>query len=372
MNCERIRELLSEYIDNALDAQAKSSVEEHLKECRRCPEELASLKAYREKMGSLKDIKAPEGFLKAVHERLERRSEFEKIMRKIFVPIHIKVPMEALAVAASVLLIITIYRGTGKRPLTEMAQAPIFAERRVVAKRRAEKPAIPEDLDAKNKLAKVIFAVPEAEEEKEIPAELAREAEVAVGKTAEGQKPVEAVALLGAVVVDETLDELFKEKIESQPIELALLIRPKIYKAEYAQEAIGEAKKADTEKAYSKCLDVARDRRQEVVTRSPILKDDSLVTTAAEEKKGPSRQTLIRALEELKNLIEAVKGRLVDIEYDKDANLPQYVTAEIPSKIYPSFVKRLAEIGSVTGLPEEGPPHEIPQLIVKIKVTASE
>ena len=63
---------------------------------------------YLKQMSSLPKVKAPEDFLKKVHERIERRSAFEKIMRTLFVPVKIKVPLEAAAMTAVILIIATI------------------------------------------------------------------------------------------------------------------------------------------------------------------------------------------------------------------------------------------------------------------------
>ena len=91
MECAKIKDLLSEYIDGTLDAQTKALIDEHLLACPKCNEELASLKTLIRELGSVESFKAPDDFLEELHERLEPRVSFRKIMRILFVPGRIKI-----------------------------------------------------------------------------------------------------------------------------------------------------------------------------------------------------------------------------------------------------------------------------------------
>lgn len=109
MECSRSKELLSDYIDGILDARTKVLLEEHLMVCKGCREDLASLKALVQEMGSLKSLEAPRDFLEKVHERIEQRSKFGQIMRKLFFPVRIKVPLELATVTAIAILILAVF-----------------------------------------------------------------------------------------------------------------------------------------------------------------------------------------------------------------------------------------------------------------------
>jgi hypothetical protein len=110
MECFQAKELLSQYLDKALDAQTNKAIEEHLLLCKGCVQELASLKACVSCIGSLREVKAPDDFLASLHKRMERRSEFNRIMRKLFVPAKVKIPLEFVGVLVSVVLVIAVYR----------------------------------------------------------------------------------------------------------------------------------------------------------------------------------------------------------------------------------------------------------------------
>ncbi len=90
MDCSAIQELLSEYIDGVLDVKAKKAVEKHVSTCESCNQELASLSAVVEELGSLDQVKAPADFLEKIHERMEPRFSIDRLIRKLFVPFHIK------------------------------------------------------------------------------------------------------------------------------------------------------------------------------------------------------------------------------------------------------------------------------------------
>lgn len=119
MDCSRIKELLSEYADQALDLNTNEIVREHLSSCKACSEELAALRNCVKNISSLQQVKVPEDFLQKVHERIERRFEFEKIIRRLFVPLKVKIPLEFAGVLAVVVLVIAVNRVNQPLSLTQ-------------------------------------------------------------------------------------------------------------------------------------------------------------------------------------------------------------------------------------------------------------
>ena len=105
MDCSKIKERLSEYMDEVLDAETKAVVDKHLSTCKNCQEELASLKALVSELGSMEPVESPKDFLDQLHERMEKRSRLSRILRTLFVPMRIKIPLEfAGAVAVAILV----------------------------------------------------------------------------------------------------------------------------------------------------------------------------------------------------------------------------------------------------------------------------
>ncbi|MBN1568940.1 MAG: zf-HC2 domain-containing protein [Acidobacteria bacterium] len=60
MLCEKVLPLLSEYFDEALDAETAIQVSQHLNQCARCRKELSGISAVHDRLRSLNDIRAPE------------------------------------------------------------------------------------------------------------------------------------------------------------------------------------------------------------------------------------------------------------------------------------------------------------------------
>jgi DNA-directed RNA polymerase subunit H (RpoH/RPB5) len=110
MDCAKIKSLLSEYADGVLDPQNSDMVQKHLVVCKSCAQELSELKALIKQLNELPKVKASDDFLQKVHQRIERRDEFEGIMRKLFSPAKIKLPAEIAGVLVTALIVIGFFQ----------------------------------------------------------------------------------------------------------------------------------------------------------------------------------------------------------------------------------------------------------------------
>jgi hypothetical protein len=108
MECLRAKELLSEYLDGVLDTQSAAQLEMHLSRCTGCRQQLDALKALVSELNRLEPVKSPHDFLDQIHERLEPRSWFDTIVRKLFFPLRIKIPLELATAAVMAVLIIGV------------------------------------------------------------------------------------------------------------------------------------------------------------------------------------------------------------------------------------------------------------------------
>jgi cell division protein FtsN len=107
MDCAGIQEQLSEYIDGALDETTARTIEKHISTCKDCKETLASLRAVVKDLNTLEQMQAPADFLEKIHRRMEPRSQANRLLRKLFVPFKVKIPLQlAAAVAVSILVVL--------------------------------------------------------------------------------------------------------------------------------------------------------------------------------------------------------------------------------------------------------------------------
>jgi hypothetical protein len=238
---------------------------------------------YLKQMNSLPKVKAPEDFLKKVHERIERRSAFETIMRALFVPVKIKVPLEVAAMAAAIMLIVAT---SGiKKPAEQLAYAP-----------RAETagPALMKNEPvAENKIVMAEAGSSAAD------AVYINKGYVSAGLDVKDKVVAQAPAA------------------ENKPVELTLLVR-----------AEGS---------------VSLDRIEADVLRGSAAKEKAL---APQSEMIPARRPyLTEALSKVKNQVELAQGKVTNVEMNKDTGTPQYVDAEIPAADYPKFVEKLASVG---------------------------
>jgi len=107
-DCSETRDLLSEYMDDALDAKAKALADEHLRTCPACREELDSLKTVVKRIGSFESVKAPADFLDQLHKRMERRPRISVIWERLFYPLRVKIPLQLAGAAVMALIIFSI------------------------------------------------------------------------------------------------------------------------------------------------------------------------------------------------------------------------------------------------------------------------
>ena len=297
MECAKIKDLLSEYIDGTLDAQTKALIDEHLLACPKCNEELASLKTLISELGSVESFKAPDDFLEKLHERLEPRVSFRKIMRILFVPGRIKIPLEfATATAMAVLIFSILY-----------IQQP----------------------------EKMISEVPESSIHVKVTAKTSMDTVSPAGK-GEAFKPK-------PVLEKATAHQPSKKR---EIIELALFVKKEGTGKAYAP---GEAMEA----APAQERDAERPRTARLAAPKAEMKKDALrrerqVTGFAkekrpvlEEKPRPSFSGLHDTFTRVKELISLVEGKTLSVEYEPHTERPQSIRAEIPAKNYKSFCDKL-------------------------------
>ncbi len=334
MECARIRELLSEYIDGRLSAQTKALLEEHLAACKDCREEHAALESLVTELQSLEPMEAPKDFLETVHERLEPGFSFGKIIRALFVPPRIKIPLELATVMAMAVLVFSLLHI--QKPTEQVAMAPEPASPGKVAKQRA--------LDA---------------------------LQSAPGQEAYQQKFA------------------FKEAASPPPkrkreiIELALLLKSEAPGRAYAPAAPVEAAKAPESRTGATGQESAYPSKTRISRQADVELHEMKRAEPGEEKQPmalPKKEKLkvegerVRhslyaeeILSEVKNLIGHAEGKVISIEYDKQAELPYYLNAEIPAKQYSSLYEALKQLALIRASPAAMPENDRDVIEIRIR-----
>jgi len=124
MNCQDIRELSSDYLDQRLTPPETSFIEEHLRTCSSCRQEIELLRTTISLIGSLDPIETSADFLSQVHSKIERRDMVSRIRAWLFEPIKIKVPLEITALLLLGFLASHLYYRSAELPRQSGFSAP--------------------------------------------------------------------------------------------------------------------------------------------------------------------------------------------------------------------------------------------------------
>jgi hypothetical protein len=315
MDCCKIKELLSEYIDGTLDRRTKALIEEHLLTCRGCQEELDSLEALVKELRSLDAVDAPDDFLENLHERMEPSPWFRRIMRILFVPWRIKIPLELTGAVATVLLIVSIIHI--QQSEREMAGIPLGSTESMITK-KITADTLESRLEKEGYIPEPAFEEPTAEQPKR----------------------------------------------ERRTIELALLLRTdepeRVHAPGAAMEAAPTPRKRGAtiqeEKTYMLSPPRARIYREtesnDEIQPGKLKEEKRSITwgtgemSALKEEVGSPPSRFDEALSRVKDLIGLVGGKVISVEYEKKTESPQSIHTEIPAKHYSAFCEKLKHLGS--------------------------
>jgi len=103
MECQGVKNLLSEYLEGDLSDLQKAQVNQHLSSCKDCAAELETLKRLVKGLGSLKKVTAPPDLLDGIHRQLGKKAFLSRF----------KVPLEAAGVLASIILVVLFINQLG-------------------------------------------------------------------------------------------------------------------------------------------------------------------------------------------------------------------------------------------------------------------
>ena len=308
MECAEIEKFLSEYIDGTLDRETRDLVEKHLRTCKACREELASLRAVVKELGSLESVEAPADFLDKVHERIEQPSRFAKILRALFVPTRIKIPFQLATAAATAVLVFSLFNLM--QPAKQMVD-------------------VPSDSGPMRTADKTRVDSVEPAPEKEI-----YESKPVLKETALPQKLT-----------------------EKKPIQLVLLLKGEMIGAARAPHAAteppaGEKKKARAGEVSTRRL--AKQAAPKAGLKTDWHEGEQRSAPVPDEEKRGARDEAARASvhfgeapSKVIKLIELVDGEIIGEVYEREAGRPQFITAQIPAKNYHSFLDKLSQLGAL-------------------------
>jgi hypothetical protein len=123
MECNDVQEKLSAYVEGIISPEERTLIDEHLTLCQKCCESLADLKKTVEYIHNLEDVEPPTWLTQKVIARIKSEAKSNKgLLQKLFYPLHIKLPIEAVAVI--VIAVTALYIFKTIQPVVRLAKAP--------------------------------------------------------------------------------------------------------------------------------------------------------------------------------------------------------------------------------------------------------
>lgn len=110
MNHNDIRHMLSEYIDGAVSPGDRAAIEEHLRTCEQCTLALKELRQTIAVIRSVEEIEPPAWMTQKIMAKVREEAGKKNWLHRLFFPLHIKLPLEAIGVLFLAVTALFIYQ----------------------------------------------------------------------------------------------------------------------------------------------------------------------------------------------------------------------------------------------------------------------
>jgi hypothetical protein len=110
MKCEEVQSQFSDYVEKTAEGPRAKGIENHLTGCPICSEEFSGLLQCRQLIASLPVLEPPLGFTTRVMANVAEAANKTSFWKRLFVPLKIKVPLEATAVMLLGILSFYVYQ----------------------------------------------------------------------------------------------------------------------------------------------------------------------------------------------------------------------------------------------------------------------
>jgi hypothetical protein len=142
MECKDMQKRLSAYLDKAVSSKQKKAIDAHLKQCKRCRRYLVDLQKTIGYVQQLAEVEPPKWLAQRVMAQVRQEAEEQPgIVKRLFFPFHIKLPLEAIALILVAVGAVYIFKGM--QPQVQLARIPTEQKEMAPASARAPKKEAP-------------------------------------------------------------------------------------------------------------------------------------------------------------------------------------------------------------------------------------
>ncbi len=127
MDCSTLQQKLAEYADGSLNPYEMKQIEKHIAACEKCRSYVSELTRTIEALKGLDEIPSPPWLTQKVMQKIRAEAGPKKrLIRKLFFPLHIKLPLEAVAtlLIAGAAVLIMKSLGPDLQPLSILTEKP--------------------------------------------------------------------------------------------------------------------------------------------------------------------------------------------------------------------------------------------------------
>jgi len=335
MECRDIHKKLSEYVDDVLSPQETMVIDEHLKACRECRVALADLKKTIEHVKGLETVEPPAWLTQKIMAKVRAEARPKKsLFQKLFYPLHIKMPVAAIATIAIALTTLYVFRTI--EPEVKLAKAPIEVATPQTSQKEQH---LPEREAGADKIAPVSppFTQPvlplvkgrseEGLSLKEGKGEVAGRAESAPGKLAEKQTSSrEPESMRERFEATSRAPKPMKQADSTQEAKVPAPVRSLEQAPAIGAVAKDEARQETGAAAPGARLSFMEKKKEEMLTLSVLVKDP------------------MAAVGEIEKILKELEGKVIRVE---TAEGKKIITGEIKFAKLKELVVRMKAVGQV-------------------------
>jgi hypothetical protein len=134
MDCKTVRDQLGKYMDDSASKREKKAIEEHLSTCRECSSALEELQKTIVRLGEIEDVEPPAWLSRKVMAKIRDERQKMPLLRRLFYPLGVKVPIRAVATVLIAVATIYIFR-TMQHEVIHEKTVPAPQEKAVIQKK---------------------------------------------------------------------------------------------------------------------------------------------------------------------------------------------------------------------------------------------
>ncbi len=330
MECKGIREKLSAYLEGTLPSEEKRFIEEHLNSCPQCSTTLEDLKKTGEFVRNLEEVGPPAWMTQKIMARVRAEQDKKRgIFQKLFYPLHIKVPIEALATVLIAVVAVYVFRAVEP----EMKSMPVPpAVGPIITREEAPKPS--------REPGAAALAPPAKEEIKEQPGKDKGTVAPGAPAPAAGARQEEKLSL--SRPAEEPLAGKKKEAVAERKEELVRAAG--VLKKQESSELKAAPQPALQERESPALSDLARDTRE----RKKLAAAPKAMETAAIKPEPVEVSVTVKDVRVASSEVETFLGQAGARNIKKESHEGREVlTAELKAQSVREFLEKLKAAGEV-------------------------